>query len=54
MIDPKLLRQTTEEVARNLLRRGHTFDAGAYLALEGQRKALQVETQNLKKQGTQR
>ncbi len=47
MIDPKLLRQTTEEVARNLLRRGHTFDAGAYLALEGRRKALQVETQNL-------
>jgi len=47
MIDPKLLRQTTEEVARNFLRRGHTFDAGAYLALEGQRKALQVETQNL-------
>ncbi len=47
MIDPKLLRQTTEEVARNLLRRGHTFDAGAYLALEERRKALQVETQNL-------
>jgi len=47
MIDPKLLRQTTDEVARNLLRRGHTFDAGAYLALEERRKALQVETQNL-------
>jgi seryl-tRNA synthetase len=47
MIDPKLLRQTTNEVARNLLRRGHTFDAGAYLALEERRKALQVETQNL-------
>jgi len=47
MIDPKLLRQTTEEVARNLLRRGHTFDAGAYLALEERRKALQVETQDL-------
>jgi seryl-tRNA synthetase len=47
MIDPKLLRQTTDEVARNLLRRGHTFDAGAYLALEERRKALQVETQDL-------
>jgi len=47
MIDPKLLRQTTEEVARNLLRRGHTFDAGAYLALEERRKGLQVETQDL-------
>ena len=47
MIDPKLLRQTTDEVARNLLRRGHNFDAGAYLALEERRKALQVETQDL-------
>ena len=47
MIDPKLLRQTTDEVARNLLRRGHTFDAGAYLALEERRKTLQVETQDL-------
>ncbi len=47
MIDPKLLRQTTEEVARNLLRRGHNFDSAAYLALEERRKSLQVETQNL-------
>ncbi len=50
MIDPKLLRQSTEEVARNLLRRGHKFDTGAYLALEDRRKALQVETENLQKE----
>ena len=50
MIDPKLLRQTPEDVARNLLRRGHVFDTGAYLALEERRKALQVETENLQKE----
>ncbi len=50
MIDPKLLRQTADDVARNLLRRGHEFDTGAYLALEERRKALQVETENLQKE----
>jgi len=47
MIDPKLLRQATAEVARNLARRGMVFDASAYLALEERRKALQVETERL-------
>jgi seryl-tRNA synthetase len=47
MIDPKLLRQSTADVARNLARRGYPFDATAYLALEERRKALQVDTENL-------
>jgi len=47
MIDPKLLRQSTTDVAANLARRGYAFDADAYLALEERRKALQVETEQL-------
>ena len=48
MIDPKLLRQSAKEVADNLARRGHEFDADAYLALDEQRKALQVDTEALR------
>ena len=47
MIDPKLLRQSAADVAANLARRGFEFDADAYLELEEQRKALQVETEQL-------
>jgi seryl-tRNA synthetase len=47
MIDPKLLRNSAEEVKANLARRGFDFDANAYLALEEKRKALQVDTENL-------
>ena len=48
MIDPKLLRQSTTEVAANLARRGFEFDTDAYLALEERRKGLQIETENLR------
>jgi len=48
MIDPKLLRQATADVAANLARRGHDFDAAAYLAAEERRKKLQVETEELR------
>ena len=48
MIDPKLLRQATADVAANLARRGHQFDAEAYLADEERRKKLQVETEDLR------
>jgi seryl-tRNA synthetase len=48
MIDPKLLRQSTREVAANLARRGFVFDTKAYLGLEERRKALQVETEALR------
>ena len=47
MIDPKLLRQSTADVAAKLARRGYDFDADAYLALEERRKELQVETEQL-------
>ena len=47
MIDPKLLRQSTADVAANLARRGFDFDAAAYLALDERRKSLQVETETL-------
>jgi seryl-tRNA synthetase len=48
MIDPKLLRQATTDVAANLARRGFVFDADAYLALEERRKTLQVATEDLR------
>ena len=48
MIDPKFLRQSTTEVAKNLARRGFVFDTDEYLALEERRKALQVETESLR------
>jgi len=48
MIDVKLLRQSTSEVAKNLARRNFTFDADAYLVLEEQRKAVQVKVESLR------
>ena len=48
MIDLKLLRQSTAAVAANLARRGFVFDSNAYLALEEQRKTLQVATEKLR------
>jgi seryl-tRNA synthetase len=48
MIDPKLLRQSANEVAENLARRKFDFDADAYVALEDKRKALQVEVESLR------
>jgi seryl-tRNA synthetase len=50
MIDPKLLRQSADEVAANLARRGFEFDGAAYLALDERRKSLQVETEALRKE----
>ncbi|ANO51195.1 serine--tRNA ligase [Woeseia oceani] len=48
MIDPKILRQSSDEVAANLARRGFAFDAGAYLELESERKELQVQVEALR------
>lgn len=47
MIDPKLFRNELDAVVANLARRGMQFDTENYLALEEQRKALQVKTQSL-------
>lgn len=48
MIDPKLLRQSAHEVAAKLARRNFHFDADAYVKLEEQRKALQVDVETLR------
>jgi seryl-tRNA synthetase len=48
VIDPKLLRNEPEEVARNLARRGYRLDVEALKALEGQRKHWDVEVDRLR------
>jgi seryl-tRNA synthetase len=48
MIDPKKLRQSTQEVANNLARRGFQFDIDAYSSLNESRKLLQIENDKLK------
>ena len=50
MIDPKLLRQSPQEVKKNLSRRGYIFKADNYMKLEEKRKMLQVEYENLQNQ----
>lgn len=47
MLDIQLLRDKPEFVAQQLLRRGFTFDAAGFSALEEKRKDLQVNTQHL-------
>ncbi|STX28066.1 seryl-tRNA synthetase [Legionella beliardensis] len=54
MLDPHLLRENPEYVARQLGRRGFIFDVDAYIKLEEQRKALQVATQSLQNERNQR
>jgi seryl-tRNA synthetase len=48
MLDPKLLRQTPEEVAEKLKRRGYALDTKKLAELEEQRKTLQVEVDQLR------
>ena len=48
MIDPKLLREQPEEVARNLGRRGTSFDVAAYAELDARRKHWQVRVEKLR------
>ena len=47
MLDPRLLREKPNYIAEKLLERGFRFDADAFVALEEQRKILQVATQAL-------
>ena len=47
MLDPALLRGQLDSVAERLKARGYELDAAALEALEAQRKAVQVETQEL-------
>ena len=48
MIDPKLLRQSADDIAANLARRGFEFDVQHWRDLEDRRKSLQVETETLR------
>jgi seryl-tRNA synthetase len=50
MLDPKLLRNDLDGVARSLRRRGYELDVARFAALEDRRKALQVETDELRHQ----
>ncbi|WP_419420246.1 serine--tRNA ligase [Legionella sp. D16C41] len=54
MLDPHLLRENPEYVARALGKRGFIFDVDAYIKLEEQRKSLQVATQSLQNERNQR
>ncbi|MBI5448026.1 MAG: serine--tRNA ligase [Gammaproteobacteria bacterium] len=47
MLDPKLLRENTAEVANRLAKRGFNFDVATFEHLENQRKTLQVRAQEL-------
>lgn len=53
MLDPHLLRNKAEEVAKSLQSRGFKFDSGAYLVLEERRKSLQMATQALQNERNQ-
>jgi seryl-tRNA synthetase len=47
MLDMLLLRENAEQVARALATRGYSWDVAPFEALEAERKALQVATQQL-------
>ena len=54
MLDPQLFRTDIEQTAQQLARRGYPLDVAAISALEAERKALQVKTQNLQQERNQR
>lgn len=54
MLDPRLLRNSIDEVAAQLAKRAFTFDVQAYTELEGKRKSLQIATQELQNKRTLR
>ena len=47
MLDPQLFRNDPDAVAAALAMRGYTLDVDAFRRLEGERKAIQVRTQEL-------
>lgn len=54
MLDPRMLREQAEKVAKHLKTRGFAFDANSFMDLEDERKALQVATQTLQNERNQR
>lgn len=47
MLDPKYVRSNPEEVAQLLKKKGYEFPVDQFVALENQRKELQVQTEDL-------
>ncbi|WP_417544173.1 serine--tRNA ligase [Marinobacter sp.] len=47
MLDPKLVRNQTEEIARRLAIKNYTFDVAGFEQLEERRRGLQVRTETL-------
>jgi seryl-tRNA synthetase len=54
MLDPKTLRQDLDGVAVNLARRGFKLDRDRYLALETERKELQIRVEGLRQTRNER
>jgi len=54
MLDPKYLRQDLDAVAANLARRGFKLDRDRYLALEAERKDLQVRVEGFRQTRNER
>ena len=54
MLDPKTLRQDLDAVAANLARRGFKLDRERYLALEAERKELQMRVESLRQTRNER
>ncbi len=54
MLDPKLFRTDLDTIAQALAKRGFELDVARFQALEAERKALQIEVQNLQKQRNSR
>lgn len=54
MLDPRLLRNDIDSVARNLARRGFVLDRNHYQELESHRKQLQVEVEALRQERNER
>jgi seryl-tRNA synthetase len=54
MLDPQVLRNDIEQVAKALAKRGYTLDVSTIEKLEEKRKAIQVKTQELQQQRNSR
>jgi len=54
MLDPKLIRSNPEDVAAALKKKGYTLDVAAFLALEDERKSLQVKAEALQQERNSR
>ena len=54
MLDPQLLRRDLDSVASTLEKRGFVLDTETFLALEGERRNVQIETEELRSERTKR